>query len=63
MSTVFAPTYANLGIGYHEIKLYVIKLNYNHDIRQYLVENRKIFLDDCEILLNRYRTEWTANNM
>ena len=30
MVTVFAPTYANLTIGYHEIKLYdIIELNYN----------------------------------
>ena len=51
--TVFAPTYANLSMGYHEIKLYdLIKLNYNLDIRQYFVENWKRFLDDCEILLN-----------
>ena len=30
MSTVFAPTYANLSMGYHEIKLYdLIESNYN----------------------------------
>ena len=52
MGTVFAPTYANLSMGYHEIKLYdLIELNYNLDIRQYFVENWKRFLDDCEILL------------
>ena len=40
-------------MGYHEIKLYdLIELNYKFDIRQYFVENWKIFLDDCEILLN-----------
>ena len=53
MGTVFAPTYAKPSMGYHEIKLYdLIELNYNLDIRQYLVENWKRFLDDCEILLN-----------
>ena len=53
MGSVFAPTYANLGMGYHEIKLYdLIKLNYNLDIRQYFVENWKRVLDDCKILLN-----------
>ena len=52
MGTVFAPTYANLSMGYHEIKLYdLIALNYNLDIRQYFVENWERFLDDCEILL------------
>ena len=52
MGTVFAPTYANYSMGYHEIQLYgLIELNYNLDIRQYFVENWKRFLDDCEILL------------
>ena len=53
MGTVFAPTYVNLSMGYHEIKLYdLIELNSNLDIRQYFVENWKRFLDDCEIVLN-----------
>ena len=53
MGTVFAPTYANLSMGYHEIKLYdLTESNYNLDIRQYFEENWKKFLDDCEILLN-----------
>ena len=53
MGTVFAPTYANLSMGYHEIKLHVlIELNCKIDIMQYFVENLKRFLDDCEILLN-----------
>ena len=53
MGTVFAATYVNLSMGYHEIKLYdLIELNYNLDIRQYFVESWKRFLDDCETLLN-----------
>ena len=33
--TVFAPTYANLSMGYHEIKLYdLTESNYNLDIRR-----------------------------
>ena len=53
MGTVCAPTYANLSMGYHEIKLYdLIKFNYNLDIGQYFVENWKRLQDDCEILLN-----------
>ena len=52
MGTVFAPAYANLSMGYHEIRLYdLIELNYSVDIRQYFVENWKRFLDDCQILL------------
>ena len=52
MGTAFAPTYANLSMGYHEIKLYdLIELNYNLDIRQYFVEKWKRFLNDCKILL------------
>ena len=52
MGTVFAPTYANLSMAYHEIKLYdLIELNYNLHIGQYFVEKWKRFLNDCEILL------------
>ena len=52
MGTAFAPTYANLSTGYHEIKFYdLIDLNYNLDIRQYFMKNWKRLLDDCEILL------------
>ena len=52
VGTVFTPTYANVSMGYHEIKLYhLIELNYNLDIRQYFMENWKRFLDDCQILL------------
>ena len=50
MGTVFAPTYVNPSIGYHEIKLYDL-MNYNLYIKQYFVGNWKRFLDDCEILL------------
>ena len=52
MGTVFAPTYANLGIGYREIKLYgLIELNYNLEIKEYFVENWKRSLDGYEVLL------------
>ena len=47
ISSSYAPTYANLSMEYHEIKLYdLIELNYNLGIRQYFVENWKRFLDD-----------------
>ena len=48
MGTIFAPTYANLTMGYHEIKVYSI-------IRQsYALANKNSwfrYLDDCQILL------------
>ena len=51
MGTVFAPTYANLTEGYHEIKVYSI-------IRQgYLLAGKHFenswfrYLGDCQILL------------
>ena len=53
-NTTFAPTYANLSTGYHEIKLNdLIEWNNSLDIRQYFAENWKKILDDCEILLIR----------
>ena len=52
--TTFAPTYANLSTGYHEIKLNdLIEWNNNLDIQQYFVEKWERILDDCEIFLNR----------
>ena len=42
MGTVFAPTYANLSMGYHEIKLYdLIELNYNLDMNNTLWKTGK----------------------
>ena len=53
-NTTFAPTYANLSTGYHEIKLNdLIEWNNSLDIRQYFAENWKKILDDGEILLIR----------
>ena len=59
IGTVPAPTYANLSVGYHEIKLYdLIELIYNLDIRQDFLENWNRFLDDCETLFKHrsYKT-------
>ena len=64
MSTVFAPTYANLSMGYHEIKLYdLIESNYNlnniiipgklEKISRWL---RNTFKHDT------YKTGWPVNN-
>ena len=53
MGTVFAPTYANLTMAYHEIQVYfIIKNIYSLVVRKFFEENWFQFLDDCEILLN-----------
>ena len=53
MGTVFAPTYANLTMAYHEIQVYfVIKNTYSLVVSKFFEENWFRFLDDCEILLN-----------
>ena len=53
MGTIFTPNYANISMGYNEIKLSdLIALDYNLDIRQYFVKNWIRFLDDCKIVLN-----------
>ena len=53
MGTVFAPTYANLTMAYHEIQVYfVIKHTYGFVVSKFFEENWFRFLDDCEILLN-----------
>ena len=52
MGTIFAPTYANLTMGYHEVKLYsIIKNTYNLTVSKYFRDNWFRFLDDCQILL------------
>ena len=53
MSAVFAPTYANLTMAYHEIQVYfVIENTYSLVVNKFFEENWFRFLDDCEILLN-----------
>ena len=57
MGTVFAPTYANLTMTYHEIQVYsTIKKTSNLVVSKFFEENwffeENRFLDDCEILLN-----------
>ena len=53
MGTVFAPTYANLTMAYHEIQVYfVINNTYGLVVSKLFEENWFRFLDDCETLLN-----------
>ena len=52
MDTVFAPTYANFTMTYHEIHVYFIIINtYNLVVCKFFEENWFQFSDDCEILL------------
>lgn len=54
MGTKVAPTYANLVMGYLEIKLYnEISNVFGIDFKNYLLENWKRYLDDCFILWSK----------
>ena len=51
MGTIFAPTYANLTMGYHEIKVYsIIRQSYTLASKHFKNSWFR-FLDDCQILL------------
>ena len=51
MGTKVAPTYANLVMGYHELKIYEESSRiFGDGFSNYLKENWKRFLDDCFIL-------------
>ena len=48
MTTIFAPTYATLSMGYFEIKLYsVCTFKYGELLAKHIKENWNRFLDDC----------------
>ena len=52
MGTSFAPTYAALSMGFHEIELYaIIRSKLILPISNYFEQNWKRFLDDCFIFL------------
>ena len=50
MGTIFAPTYADLTVGYLEIDLYK-KINdkWGNDVEKYFCQNWKRYLDDCQM--------------
>ena len=51
MGTKVAPTFANLVMGYHELKIYEhSSLTYGAEFSGHLKENWKRYLDDCFIL-------------
>ena len=51
MGTIFAPTYANLTLEYHEIKVYSI-ISQSYTLASKRFQNSRLrYLDDCQILL------------
>ena len=52
MDTIFAPTYANLTMGFFELNFYdLCKDRFEEDLGNFIFENWSRFLDDCETLL------------
>ena len=51
MGKIFAPTYANLAIGYHESKFYSAIRQGHALVIKYFENSQFRFLDDCQILL------------
>ena len=51
MSKIFAPTYADLTLGYHEMKVYSIIRQSYALARKHLQNSWFRYLDDCQILL------------
>ena len=51
MGTIFAPTYSNLTMGYHKIKVYSI-FSQSYALASKHFQNSWLrYLDDCQILL------------
>ena len=52
MSTIFAPTYANLTMGFFEFTFYdLCRDKFGENLGNFIFENWSRFLDDCETLL------------
>ena len=52
MGTIFAPTYANLTMGFFELTFYdLCKDRFGEYLKNFFFENCSRFLDDCETLL------------
>ena len=52
MGTMFAPTYATLSMGFHEIELdAIIRNKFTLPVSNYFEESCRRFLDDCFIFL------------
>ena len=54
MGTIFAPTYANLTIGFFELAFYdLCRDKIGEDWGNFIFENWSRFLDDCKTLLEK----------
>ena len=51
MGTIFAPTYANLTMGYHKVKVYSITSQSYTLVSKYFQNFWFRYLDNCQILL------------
>ena len=52
MGTLFAPTYANLTMGFFELTFYNhCRDKFEEDLGNFIFENWSRFLNDCETLL------------
>ena len=52
MGTIFAPTYANLTMGFFELTFYDLCIDkFGEELGNFIFENWSRFLDDCETLL------------
>ena len=53
MRTIFAPTYAALGMGYFELAFYRMCISeFGETLGHFILENCSQFLDDCETPLD-----------
>ena len=54
MGIIFAPTYANVIMGFFELTVYDLCRNkFGEDLGHFILENWSRFLDDCETLLEK----------
>ena len=52
MGSIFAPTYANLTMGFFELTIYdLCRDKFGKDLGNFIFENWSRFFDDCETLL------------
>ena len=50
LGTIFAPTYADLTMGYFEVKFYnLCNEKWGEIVKNFIYENWKRYLDDCQI--------------
>ena len=58
MGTIFAPTYANLSMGFFELSFYeTCRTRFGEDLGNFIFENWSRFLDDCQTLLEENKID------